>query len=71
MHCPDFYSYSRRKTREVRVGNVGVGGKNPIRLQSMTTTRTLDTEGTVNQSIRMIRAGCEIVRITAPFPTAS
>ncbi len=48
------------------VGNVGVGGKNPIRLQSMTTTDTMDTNGTVDQSIRMIEAGCEIVRITAP-----
>ncbi len=48
------------------VGNVGVGGKNPIRLQSMTTTDTMNTMGTVEQSIRMIEAGCEIVRITAP-----
>ena len=48
------------------VGNVGVGGSNPIRLQSMTTTRTTDTDATVAQSIRMIQAGCEIVRITAP-----
>jgi (E)-4-hydroxy-3-methylbut-2-enyl-diphosphate synthase len=48
------------------VGNVGVGGKNPIRIQSMTTTDTLDTIGTIDQSIRMINAGCEIVRVTAP-----
>jgi len=48
------------------VGEVGIGGKNPIRLQSMTTTDTMDTEGTVAQSIRMIEAGCELVRITAP-----
>jgi (E)-4-hydroxy-3-methylbut-2-enyl-diphosphate synthase len=48
------------------VGNVGVGGNNPIRIQSMTTTDTMDTEATVEQSIRMIDAGCEIVRITAP-----
>jgi len=48
------------------VGNVGVGGKNPIRTQSMTTTDTLDTIGTIEQSIRMINAGCEIVRVTAP-----
>jgi (E)-4-hydroxy-3-methylbut-2-enyl-diphosphate synthase len=45
---------------------VGVGGKNPIRIQSMTTTDTLDTIGTIDQSIRMINAGCEIVRVTAP-----
>jgi len=48
------------------VGNVGIGGNNPIRVQSMTTTDTMDTEGTISQSIRMIEAGCEIVRITAP-----
>ena len=48
------------------VGNVGVGGNNPIRIQSMTTTDTMDTLGTVEQAIRMIEAGCEIVRITAP-----
>lgn len=48
------------------VGNIGIGGNNPIRVQSMTTTDTMDTEATVNQAIRMIEAGCEIVRITAP-----
>jgi (E)-4-hydroxy-3-methylbut-2-enyl-diphosphate synthase len=48
------------------VGNVGVGGDNPIRIQSMTTTRTQDTGATVNQAVRLVRAGCEIVRITAP-----
>ena len=48
------------------IGNVGIGGNNPIRVQSMTTTDTMDTEATVAQSIRMIEAGCEIVRITAP-----
>lgn len=48
------------------VGNVGVGGNNPIRIQSMTTTDTMDTDATVAQSITMIEAGCEIVRITAP-----
>ena len=58
--------YSRFKTREVMVGNVGVGGNNPIRVQSMTTTDTMDTNGTVEQSIRMIEAGSELVRITAP-----
>ncbi len=48
------------------IGNVGFGGDNPIRLQSMTTTDTMNTEGTIAQSIRMIDAGCELVRITAP-----
>lgn len=64
--CNDLVSYSRRKTREVMVGDVGIGGANPIRLQSMTTTDTMDTMATVEQSIRMIDAGCELVRITAP-----
>jgi (E)-4-hydroxy-3-methylbut-2-enyl-diphosphate synthase len=65
-YCPSLTKYQRWQTREVMVGNVGVGGKNPIRIQSMTTTNTLDTKGTIAQSIRMIEAGCEIVRITAP-----
>ncbi|MDE2038654.1 MAG: (E)-4-hydroxy-3-methylbut-2-enyl-diphosphate synthase [Elusimicrobia bacterium] len=65
-YCPDLFSYRRRRAREVMVGRVGVGAGNPIRLQSMTTTDTLDVEATVAQSIRMIEAGCEIVRITAP-----
>lgn len=47
-------------------GDIGIGGNNPIRLQSMTTTDTMDTKATVAQSIRMIEAGCELVRITAP-----
>ena len=65
-YCPSLTKYQRWQTREVMVGNVGVGGKNPIRIQSMTTTDTLDTIGTIDQSIRMINAGCEIVRVTAP-----
>jgi (E)-4-hydroxy-3-methylbut-2-enyl-diphosphate synthase len=65
-YTPDVFSYRRRKTRVVMVGNVGVGGDNPVRLQSMTTTDTLDAEATFRQSVRMIEAGCEIVRITAP-----
>jgi (E)-4-hydroxy-3-methylbut-2-enyl-diphosphate synthase len=65
-YCNDLFSYSRFLTREVLVGKVGFGGKNPIRIQSMTTTDTMDTEATVEQSIRMIEAGCELVRITAP-----
>jgi (E)-4-hydroxy-3-methylbut-2-enyl-diphosphate synthase len=50
----------------VQVGDIGIGGANPIRVQSMTTTDTMDTAATVAQSIRMIEAGCELVRITAP-----
>ncbi len=56
----------RRRTREVMVGNVGVGGGNPIRVQSMTTTRTQDVDATTAQAVRLVEAGCEIVRITAP-----
>lgn len=58
--------YKRFVTREVKCGDVGIGGNNPIRLQSMTTTDSMDTKATVAQSIRMIEAGCELVRITAP-----
>jgi len=58
--------YSRLKTRVVNIGDVPLGGENPIRIQSMTTTDTMDTIGTVEQSIRMIKSGCEYVRITAP-----
>jgi len=56
----------RRTTREVRIGDVGVGGDNPVRVQSMTTTDTQDTRATVEQVERLVAAGCEIVRITAP-----
>ena len=65
-YCNSLTSYSRFKTREVIVGKIGIGGNNPIRIQSMTTTDTMDTEQTVDQSIRMIKAGSELVRITAP-----
>ncbi len=56
----------RRPTRVVSVGDVAIGGAHPIRLQSMTNTDTLDTEATVAQTIRLVEAGCEIVRVTAP-----
>src|SRR5436189_61949 len=58
--------YRRRVTREVRVGNVGVGGNNPIRVQSMITCDTMDTEMSIQQTIELANVGCEIVRITAP-----
>ena len=60
------FHYSRFETQEVNVGSVGIGGSNPIRIQSMTTTDTMDTEGSIAQSIRMIEAGAELVRLTAP-----
>jgi (E)-4-hydroxy-3-methylbut-2-enyl-diphosphate synthase len=65
-YCNSLTSYSRFRTREVAIGDVPLGADNPIRVQSMTTTDTMDTTGTVEQAIRMIEAGCEYVRITAP-----
>lgn len=66
LYCNSLTAYKRFKTREVLIGDLALGGDNPIRLQSMTTTDTMDTAATVAQSIRMIEAGCELVRITAP-----
>ncbi|MEN9333358.1 MAG: 4-hydroxy-3-methylbut-2-en-yl diphosphate synthase [Bacteroidota bacterium] len=66
MYCVDLFQYKRFPSRAVKVGSIGIGGDHPIRLQSMTTVDTMDTEGTVAESIRMIEAGCELVRITAP-----
>src|SRR5215468_9590779 len=65
-YCANPLQYQRRKTREVRVGNVGIGGKNPIRVQSMITCDTMDTEASIQQTIELANVGCEIVRITAP-----
>ncbi len=56
----------RRRTREVMVGPVGVGGANPLRVQSMTTSDTQDVAATVRQAIALAEVGCEIIRITAP-----
>jgi (E)-4-hydroxy-3-methylbut-2-enyl-diphosphate synthase len=65
-YCIDLFNRKRLPTSEVNIGNLKMGGENPIRLQSMTTTDTMDTEKSVEQSIRMIDAGCELVRLTAP-----
>ena len=65
-YCKSLSKYTRFKTRVVKVGNLGIGGENPIAIQSMTITDTMDTIATVEESIRMIKAGCELVRITAP-----
>ena len=65
-YCVNLFKRDRFPTVEVNVGELKIGGTNPIRLQSMTTTDTMDTKGSVEQSIRMIEAGCELVRITAP-----
>lgn len=65
-YCNSLTEYSRRKTREVNIGDVPLGGNNPIRVQSMTTIDTMDTIGSVEQTIRMVESGCDYVRITAP-----
>jgi len=62
----NLFSYRRRNSVSVSIGNSSIGGKNPIRIQSMTTTDTMDTSSTVDQAIRMVNSGCEFVRITAP-----
>ena len=66
QYCTSLSNYKRLKTRVVEVGNLKIGGDNPIHVQSMTTTDTMDTDATVAESIRMIEAGCRLVRITAP-----
>ncbi len=65
-YCASRFQTVRRRTVEVLVGSVGVGGSNPIRIQSMTTSDTQDVAATVRQSIALAEVGCEIVRITAP-----
>lgn len=61
----------RNKTKEVRIGNVVIGGEHPIAIQSMTNTRTEDVEATVAQILRLEAAGCEIVRCTVPTQEAA
>jgi (E)-4-hydroxy-3-methylbut-2-enyl-diphosphate synthase len=65
-YCESPYQYQRRVTREVIVGRVGIGGANPIRVQSMITCDTMDTEASIAQTMELAQVGCEIVRITAP-----
>jgi len=65
-YCESPYQYQRRVTREVMIGGVGVGGANPVRVQSMITCDTMDTEASIAQTIELAEVGCEIVRITAP-----
>ena len=65
-YCASPYQYQRRVSREVRVGNVGVGGANPIRVQSMITCDTMDTVASIQQTLDLVAVGCEVVRITAP-----
>ena len=66
LYCHSITDYKRLKTREVKVGNLFLGNGHPIRVQTMTTTDTMDTLATVEQTIRCIEAGAELVRITAP-----
>lgn len=61
----------RRETRVVMVGNVAIGGRNPVSIQSMTNTDTMDTELTCDQVVRLVEEGCELVRITAPDVAAA
>ena len=70
-YCASRYHTVRRPTHPVNVGGLGVGGSNPIRIQSMTTSDTQDVAATVQQSIALAEVGCEIVRITAPNVTAA
>jgi len=65
-YCASRFHTVRRNTLEVKVGQVGVGGGNPVRVQSMTTSDTQDVAATVKQSIALAEVGCEIIRITAP-----
>ena len=65
-YCENPFVYRRRETREVKVGNVGIGGDSPIRVQSMITCDTMDTDASIQQTIELANVGCEIVRITAP-----
>ena len=65
-YCNSLTEFSRYKTKEVYVGDIPCGGNNPLRIQSMTITDTMDTQATVEQTIRMVESGCDYVRITAP-----
>ena len=65
-YCHNPYHYQRRLSREVKVGKIGLGGANPIRVQSMLTCDTMDTRECVKQTLDLVKVGCEIVRITAP-----
>jgi (E)-4-hydroxy-3-methylbut-2-enyl-diphosphate synthase len=70
-YCDSRFQSKRRLSRVVNIGGVAIGGSNPIRVQSMTTTNTMDVEATVRQTLALAEAGCEIVRITAPNKKAA
>src|SRR5262249_870964 len=69
VYCHDPFVYRRRKTRVVHIGDVPLGGNYPIRIQSMTISDTMDTAATVAETIQLVEAVCDIVRITAPSLT--
>ncbi len=70
-YCASRFRTIRRISTEVKIGSVGVGGDNPVRVQSMTTTLTQDVDATVKQAIALAEVGCEIVRVTAPNKAAA
>ena len=70
-YCASRFQAKRRDSRVIHIGNVAIGGNNPIRIQSMTTTNTQDVDATVAQTLALAEAGCEIVRITAPNKAAA
>ncbi len=65
-YCKSLYQYSRRKTHPVKMGTIAIGGKVPVLVQSMTTTRALDIQESVRETLELQDAGCDLVRITAP-----
>jgi (E)-4-hydroxy-3-methylbut-2-enyl-diphosphate synthase len=65
-YVKDFFSSSRRPSREVMVGGLGFGASHPVRVQSMITSDTMDTAACVKETLRLVEVGCEMVRITAP-----
>jgi (E)-4-hydroxy-3-methylbut-2-enyl-diphosphate synthase len=66
LYCPSLTAYTRRKTITINIGDIPMGSDYPIRVQSMTTVDTMDTQGSIDEVIRMVESGCEYVRITAP-----
>src|SRR5690606_22861141 len=70
-YCSSRFCTHRRNTTEVNIGSIGVGGSNPLRIQSMTTSDTQDVAATVQQCIALAEVGCEIVRVTAPNVVAA
>lgn len=64
-YCPSAFRYTRRITREVKAGDLGIGGNNPIRIQSMLTSDTRDTEACIREALALAEAGSELIRLTA------